>query len=85
MSETYADMSGPDLIDKAIADLDEAALAAALTRFGEKAKAIQAEMDKGVSPKEFKRLKSVHTGLETGRNVVGVLWKSKKAKSEKGE
>ncbi len=85
MTENLDTMSGPDLIDHALEVDDVAVRDAALGRITDKANAIRTALDAGVSPAEFKRLESVQSALETAHTVVDVLWKSAKAKRDKGE
>lgn len=67
-------ISGPELIEQAIATRNEAARDAALQRIDEKSEALRKELDAGISPAEFKRLESVRSALAIAHTVIGRAW-----------
>ena len=84
MTESFDAIPGPELIDRAMKEDDEAVRDAALARISDKAQKIKKALDAGVSPAEFKRLETVHSALQTSGQVVGMLWAVAKAKRQEG-
>ena len=84
MSENLDAIPGPELIDRAMKEDDEALRDAALARIDDKARAVKKALDAGVSPAEFKRLETVHSALQNSGKIVGMLWAVAKAKRNEG-
>ena len=82
MSDNLGNMPGVELIDRAVTSGDQATLDAALARIDEKGRAVKKALDAGVSPKDFKRLESVRSALDSARNVVAKTFVA--AKQAKG-
>ena len=83
MSDDLGSMAGVELIDRAVTSGDQAVLDAAMARINEKASAVKKALDAGVSPKDFKRLESVRSALDSASKVVAKTFEdAKKAKGE---
>lgn len=83
MSEDLDNVSGVELIDRAVTGGDQVVLDAALGRIDEKSGAVKKALDAGVSPNDFKRLESVRSALDSARKVVTKTFET--AKKAKGE
>lgn len=83
MSDT-SEMTGPDLIDRAMESDEQKDCDAAVARIEEKARAVKRTLDKGVSPTDFKRLNSVHDALIVSTEVMKRAWLTAKTKRAKG-
>ena len=85
MTDQYDAVPGAELIDRAMAEDDEAVRNAALARITQKAGAVKRALDAGVSPTEYQRLESVHSALVVSGSVVGTAWEIAKTQRSKGE
>ena len=85
MTAELANLTGSELIERAMAQGDKAACDLALSRIEEKSGDVKRAMDAGVSPNEFKRLNSVHTALTLSTKVVERAWHVAGAKNQKDD
>lgn len=74
MTDQLEELSGPELIDRAMNEGDEAARDAAIARINQKAGTVKRALDAGVSSADFSRLDSVHSALLASGKVVSTAW-----------
>ncbi len=82
MTTDYDEMTGVQLIERALEVDDPAVRDLALARIEDKIQGVKRNQDSGVAPAEFKRLETVRNALETAKTVFANIWLVKNAKTQ---